>query len=186
MNLIFTQLFSSSLRIILFTTLHWCFCFDLIYHWRIAHSQNQSELRFNQFGSFASAFIMHFQKYYILDNITSELSFRKLVILFAIQSSMYLAKNTHVILRWRDSSGGEGTGLVSLVTGVRILSLSQHFAVHFHAHFHILYDDIKGKFLSYHEYMVWEFKDPLSQENCRLWLSPSHLIHHTTAKILLK
>ena len=41
---------------------------------------------------------------------------------------------------------------------------------------------IKGQFHSYHAYMVWEVKDPLS----RLGLSPSHLLHHITPMIQLK
>ena len=46
------------------------------------------------------------------------------------------------------------------------------------------YSVIKGPFLSYHAYMVWEVKDPLGQKY-RLELSPSHLIHHITAMIEL-
>ena len=29
----------------------------------------------------------------------------------------------------------------------------------------IIYSIIKGQFLSYHAYAVWEFKDPLSRQN---------------------
>ena len=47
----------------------------------------------------------------------------------------------------------------------------------------ITYSVIKGHFLSYHAYMVWKVKDPLSQWKRRLRLSPSHLIHHITTMI---
>ena len=39
----------------------------------------------------------------------------------------------------------------------------------------LTYSIIKGQLLSYHAYMVWEVKDPLSQKKCRLGLSVDQL-----------
>ena len=50
----------------------------------------------------------------------------------------------------------------------------------------ITYSFTKGQFLSYHTYMVWEVRSPLSRYKCRLWLSRPHLVHHITAMIKLK
>ena len=50
-------------------------------------------------------------------------------------------------------------------------------------HFPAVYSVIKGQLLSYHAYMMWEVKDPLSRLNSRLVLSPSHLIDHITPMI---
>ena len=76
-------------------------------------------------------------------------------------------------------------GYVTLGTAVPIPVTTITFscaAIHFPA-VYITYSIIKGHFLSYHAYMVWEVKDPLSRLKCRLGLSPSHLMHDITAMI---
>ena len=56
-------------------------------------------------------------------------------------------------------------------------------AIHFISQLRIIFSVINGQFLSYHAYMVWEVKDPLSRRKCKLEFSPPHLIHHITAII---
>ena len=61
-----------------------------------------------------------------------------------------------------------GTGVWILVTAITFICAAT-------------YSVIKGQFLSYHAYVVWEVKEPLSQKKCRLGLCPSHTLYHDHA-----